>query len=171
MIFYKILSTPIGEMLAAESDSRLCLLEFADNRSPKTVLRPLERKYGREMTAKDTPLLKTLDEQLSSYFDGKSRNFDLPLSFAGTDFQNKVWKRLCQIPYGQTVNYGWIAAKIGCPDSSRAVGRANGANPIAIVVPCHRVIGRDGQLVGYGGRLWRKKWLLEHEGALQGESL
>jgi O-6-methylguanine DNA methyltransferase len=171
MIYYRILSTPIGEMLAAESDCQICLLEFVDNRSPKTVLRPLEKKNTREMTAKDTPLLKKLDDQLASYFDGKLRDFDLPLSFTGTDFQKKVWKRLCQIPYGQVVNYGWIASRIGSPDSSRAVGRANGANPIAIVVPCHRVIGKDGQLVGYGGKLWRKKWLLEHEGALQGDSL
>jgi O-6-methylguanine DNA methyltransferase len=171
VINYKILTTAIGEMLAAESNGRVRLLEFIDGRSPKTVLSILKRSFGGETIESSSPSLEELEGQLSLYFSGKLRAFDLQLSFEGTDFQKKVWNKLCEIPYGHTVSYSWIAARIGCPQAFRAVGRANGSNRIAIVIPCHRVIGSNGQLVGYGGKLWRKKWLLEHEGALQAETI
>jgi methylated-DNA-[protein]-cysteine S-methyltransferase len=101
--------------------------------------------------------------QLEEYFQGRRRDFDLPLDLRGTAFQKKVWEALRKIPCGSTVSYGTIACAIGRPRSSRAVGGANHRNPIAIIVPCHRVIGGDGRLTGYGGGLWRKQWLLDHE--------
>jgi len=102
--------------------------------------------------------------QLNEYFAGTRREFDLPLRLEGTEFQRRVWRSLTQIRYGETLNYGELAKRIGNPNASRAVGLANGRNPISIMVPCHRVIGADGSLTGYGGGLERKRWLLAHEG-------
>ncbi len=101
--------------------------------------------------------------QLQAYFAGELTDFDLPLQMHGTEFQRRVWAALCEIPYGETISYGELARWVGNPKASRAVGLANGRNPVAIVVPCHRVIGADGSLTGYGGGLDRKVWLLEHE--------
>ncbi|MCB9895042.1 MAG: methylated-DNA--[protein]-cysteine S-methyltransferase [Planctomycetes bacterium] len=108
-------------------------------------------------------VLQRARKQLEEYFAGARTSFDLPLAAQGTDFQRNVWKRLCEIPYGRTASYGELAARIGNPKASRAVGAANGRNPIAVIVPCHRVIGADGSLTGFGGGLERKQWLLEHE--------
>ncbi len=102
-------------------------------------------------------------EQLSAYFSGSLTDFDLPIEMHGTDFQRRVWAALREIPYGETISYGELARWVGNPKASRAVGLANGRNPVSIVVPCHRVIGADGSLTGYGGGLDRKVWLLEHE--------
>jgi methylated-DNA-[protein]-cysteine S-methyltransferase len=104
-------------------------------------------------------------EQLKDYFAGGLTRFDVPLELAGTDFQRRVWSELQRIPYGETISYGELARRLGQPAAVRAVGLANGRNPIAIVVPCHRVIGADGSLTGYGGGLERKAWLLDHEAA------
>jgi methylated-DNA-[protein]-cysteine S-methyltransferase len=101
--------------------------------------------------------------QIEKYFKGNLKKFSLKLQMRGTDFQKTVWRQLTEIAYGQTASYGEIAAAIGKPSASRAVGHANGRNPIAIIVPCHRIIGADGSLTGYGGGLWRKEWLLRHE--------
>jgi O-6-methylguanine DNA methyltransferase len=166
MLQYRIIKTPIGEMLAVEYDCRLCFLEFVDG-SFKKHLAPLEKYYDTNAVEKETPILNKLTNQLNAYFNGKLRDFELPLTLTGTEFQKSVWSKLSEIPYGKTVNYAWIAGKIGSPKACRAVGQANGSNPISIIIPCHRVIGKSGQLVGYGGKMWRKKWLLEHEGALQ----
>jgi methylated-DNA-[protein]-cysteine S-methyltransferase len=103
--------------------------------------------------------------QLEAYFAGSLTDFDLPMEMGGTDFQRRVWASLREIPYGETISYGELARRVGNPKASRAVGLANGRNPLAIVVPCHRVIGADGSLTGYGGGLDRKVWLLEHEAA------
>ncbi len=111
----------------------------------------------------DHPLLREAASQLRAYFDGQLQRFDLPLAPHGTRFQQRVWKALLDIPYGRTASYGEIAAIIQEPGKARAVGAANGSNPIAIVIPCHRVIGAHGELVGYGGGLERKRWLLELE--------
>ena len=102
-------------------------------------------------------------EQFDAYFAGELSTFDIEMNLLGTPFQQRVWSQLCQIPYGETISYGELARRIGNPNASRAVGLANGRNPIAIVVPCHRVIGANGSLTGYGGGLERKTWLLEHE--------
>jgi methylated-DNA-[protein]-cysteine S-methyltransferase len=107
-------------------------------------------------------------KQLKAYFAGEQKEFDVPLSLAGTEFQQRVWEELCRIPYGVTISYGELATRVGNPQGSRAVGLANGRNPISIIVPCHRVIGANGKLVGYGGGLDRKFWLLEHEQGSRG---
>jgi len=114
-------------------------------------------------TKQETPLIKKAARQFSEYFDGKRKSFDLPLSLQGTDFQKKVWKALKNIPYGKTISYGEIAAKIGNPKACRAVGLANNRNPISIIIPCHRVIGHNGSLTGYGGGLELKQQLLDLE--------
>jgi methylated-DNA-[protein]-cysteine S-methyltransferase len=114
---------------------------------------------------RDDVTLAHVVEQLSGYFAGERLDFDLAMDMRGTDFQRRVWASLCEIPYGERISYGELARWVGNPKASRAVGLANGRNPIAIVVPCHRVIGADGSLTGYGGGLERKVWLLEHEAA------
>ena len=115
----------------------------------------------------ETTERKVMDEavsQVEAYFDGSLKDFDLPLRSDGTPFQEAVWRELERIPYGTVTSYAEIARRVGKPTASRAVGAANGRNPIAIIVPCHRVIGADGSLTGYGGGMWRKEWLLNHEG-------
>jgi methylated-DNA-[protein]-cysteine S-methyltransferase len=112
----------------------------------------------------NSALLLQARRQLEEYFEGRRRDFDLPLRLHGTDFQRRVWNALQEIPYGATWSYGELARRIANPSASRAVGLANGRNPISILVPCHRVIGADGSLTGYGGGLERKRWLLAHEG-------
>jgi methylated-DNA-[protein]-cysteine S-methyltransferase len=120
-------------------------------------------KEKQKEDANPPELLKACVAQVGEYFQGRRKNFDVPLHFKGTSFQIKVWKELLRIPFGETVSYLDIALKVGNEKMIRAVGGANGKNPISIVVPCHRVIGADGRLVGYGGGLWRKEWLLNHE--------
>ncbi len=116
--------------------------------------------------AAPTPLLDEAIRQLAAYFAGVRQTFDLPLALQGSAFQRRVWSHLLTIPYGRTCSYQEVAEALGQRSAIRAVGAANGRNPIAIIVPCHRVIGSDGKLVGYGGGLWRKEWLLHHEGSL-----
>jgi methylated-DNA-[protein]-cysteine S-methyltransferase len=119
---------------------------------------------GHEATTGPMPkAVRTCIRQLEEYFEGKRLVFDLPLSAEGTDFQRKIWHLLLDIPYGTTISYLDLSRRHGDEKAIRAVGKANGSNPIAIIVPCHRVIGHDGKLVGYGGDLWRKEWLLRHE--------
>ncbi len=119
----------------------------------------------RENTNSNAVLDRAL-RQLAEYFAGERHDFDVPLAPAGSEFQQSVWTQLLTIPYGQMVSYQDIADGLGNPQAVRAVGAANGQNPISIIVPCHRVVGSNGKLVGYGGGLWRKEWLLQHEGAL-----
>jgi len=125
------------------------------------VEREANADYGNP--AEVLPVVAQCVEQLEEYFQAKRKVFELTLALAGTDFQKRVWAQLFEIPYGETVSYLDIARAIGNEKSIRAVGAANGANPIAIIVPCHRVIGSDGKLTGYGGGIWRKEWLLNHE--------
>jgi methylated-DNA-[protein]-cysteine S-methyltransferase len=143
------LSTPIGELLLVSSGEALVGLFMTPH--------PFEPVQG------DDDILRLAREQLRAYFAGDLLDFDLPLAGEGSPFQRKVWDALCSIPFGATVSYGDIARRVGLPKASRAVGAANGRNPISIVVPCHRVIGANGKLTGYGGGLNRKQWLLEHE--------
>jgi methylated-DNA-[protein]-cysteine S-methyltransferase len=127
-----------------------------------------EQRHTPELPAgcqRDDAGLVHVVEQLKAYFAGTLTDFDLPITMQGTDFQRRVWASLCEIPYGETISYGELARRVGNPKASRAVGLANGRNPVAIIVPCHRVIGADGSLTGYGGGLDRKVWLLEHEAA------
>ncbi len=149
-------------MMAVADGSALRLLEFENRVALTGELRRLERDSGVIGLGSST-ITETLASQLSDYFTGQSTAFQIPLIQHGTAFEEAVWHDLQQIPHGQTRSYGQIAETLGQPEKSRAVGRANGANSISIIVPCHRVIGADGSLVGYGGGLWRKKWLLDHE--------
>ncbi len=151
---------PLGRLVLGADDSGVCLLEFTDRRRIETQLASLRSAFRRPLVEGDHPMLERLRAQLAEYFDGRRRTFDLPLRLAGTPFQERVWNALLTIPYGEVRSYGEIARAIGAPSAVRAVGRANGTNRIAIVVPCHRVIGADGSIVGYGGGMRRKEWLL-----------
>jgi len=149
-------------MIAVADDAALYLLEFENRVAVRGELRHLQRDFG-SIGQGSNPVLEMLRAQLDDYFAGESAAFRIPTIQHGTAFERAVWQALTQIPPGQTRSYGDIAKTIGQPEKSREVGQANGANKIALVVPCHRVIGADGSLVGYGGGLWRKKWLLDHE--------
>ena len=155
--------TPLGPMLMGTSDAAVLLLEFTDRRMLATQLQRLARRLGCVFVPGTTPVGRQMEEELGAYFAGTLRSFSTPLQPAGTEFQQRVWQVLRSIPYAQTRTYGEQARLLGQPSAVRAVARANGDNPIAIVVPCHRVIGADGKLTGYGGGLWRKRWLLHHE--------
>jgi AraC family transcriptional regulator of adaptative response/methylated-DNA-[protein]-cysteine methyltransferase len=157
------LLTPLGPMLAGATQEGICLLEFTDRRMLETQITRLKKYLGAEVVPGSSPIFNMLDEQLKAYFDGKRKDFDLPLVLPGTDFQRRVWQVLQEIPFGKTRSYREQAEAIGNPAAVRAVAKANGDNRISIVVPCHRVIGSDGKLTGYGGGLWRKEWLLAHE--------
>jgi AraC family transcriptional regulator, regulatory protein of adaptative response / methylated-DNA-[protein]-cysteine methyltransferase len=156
------IDTPIGSMIAVADDAALYLLEFENRVALTGELRHLERDFGPIGPGSNT-ILEMLHTQLDDYFAGESASFRIPTIQRGTAFEEAVWQALKQIPPGQTRSYGDLAKMIGQPEKSREVGQANGANKISIVVPCHRVIGADGSLIGYGGGLWRKKWLLDHE--------
>ena len=157
------LETELGPMLAAATEEGICLLEFTDRRMLETQLQILKKRTKRPLVPGDHLLFQDLSSQLNRYFEGNLRRFDLPLFTPGTEFQNKVWRQLQAIPYGTTRSYREQAKAIGQPSAVRAVARANGDNRIAIIIPCHRVIGSDGSLTGYGGGLWRKERLLQLE--------
>lgn len=157
------LLTPLGPMIAAATPRGICLLEFADRRMLETQFERLRRIFRGPMALGEHRWLRQLNSELEKYFDGDLRQFSVPLDLKGTPFQTKVWNRLLEIPYADTFSYERLAKSVGSPNGQRAVGRANGDNRVAIVVPCHRVIRSDGQLCGYGGGIWRKQWLLEHE--------
>lgn len=142
------LESPIGWIEIIGSEKSILSVDYVDE--------PQEQST-------ESALVNMALEQLSEYFQDTRKIFDLRLCLAGTDFQRKVWNHVLQIPFGQVATYHEVADRIGKPKAVRAVGAANGRNPISIIVPCHRVIGSDGSLTGYGGGLWRKKWLLEHE--------
>lgn len=159
MTYYTVMPSPIGEiMLSADGEGLTGLyMEF------RRYEPPAQTDWVR---ADDNAILVQAHAQLDEYFGGKRTDFDLPLNPSGTAFQKQVWQELCNIPYGTTISYGELAARVGNPAASRAVGLANGRNPISIIVPCHRVIGADGSLTGYGGGLERKETLLAHESGL-----
>ena len=151
MMYFDRLPSPVGTLTVGADAAGITAIAFPD-----------------EMPAVDgaanpNPLIREALRQLRAYFAGRLANFELPLNPAGTVFQKSVWQALLAVPFGATLSYGEIATRVGNPRGARAVGLANGRNPIAIVVPCHRIIGRDGSLTGYGGGLDRKRWLLAHE--------
>jgi methylated-DNA-[protein]-cysteine S-methyltransferase len=152
--YYTIVPSPVDDLVLVSDGEALVGLYMQETCGRKTV-EPVGKK--------DSGPFREARRQLSAYFEGELRQFDLPLRLAGTEFQKIVWAALRDLQYGQRVSYGELARRIGRPSASRAVGLANGRNPIGIIVPCHRVIGASGSLVGYGGGLHRKRWLLEHE--------
>lgn len=157
-------------MLAIGSDDGLCLLEFSDRRMLPTQLQRIKNLFKEDTEPGELPIFAETERQLGLYFDGLLDRFALPLLLDGSSFQKRVWQRLLGIPAGQTVSYNQMAVELGKPNGQRAVGRANGDNRIAIIVPCHRVIRADGNLCGYGGGLRRKEWLLRHEATHWGNS-
>jgi len=157
--------TPLGPMVVGATDEHLCLLEFGERRMLATQLERLRRRLACTMVAGRNKIVDCVSDELEAYFSGRLQDFSVPLIDPGTDFQRNVWQELRAIPYGTTASYRDIAERMGRPTAVRAVARANGDNRLAIIIPCHRVIGSDGSLTGYGGGLWRKKRLLEIEGA------
>jgi O-6-methylguanine DNA methyltransferase len=180
-----VLSTPLGDMLALSSDNGLCALEFTDAwRGSLTALRTAEgtghradgpgrlMRLERRLTAwfpphdivdEDSDVIARTRHWLADYFAGTAPKADVPIDMHGALFEQRVWRALLDIRPGETTSYGAIARQVGSPSAARAVGLANGANPIAIIVPCHRVVGSNGSLTGYGGGLERKSWLIDHE--------
>lgn len=157
------LTTPIGPMFVCATEQGICLLEFVDRRMLETEFRDLQKRLKRPILAGENPHIQQVKAELIEYFAGTRKIFSVPLHAPGSEFQQKVWQVLSDIPYGETVSYQEQAIKLGNSRVVRAVARANGANRMAILIPCHRVIGKDGKLVGYGGGLERKRWLLELE--------
>ena len=160
---YRVLETPIGGLLLARDTAGLRLIHFAVAAGADLKVGP----YVKPNWRRDDEAFDDVGTQLMEYFDGRRRQFDLPLAPNGTPFQERVWKALLDIPYGETISYGELAARIGRRSASRAVGLANGSNPLPIVIPCHRVIGSNGKLTGYGGGLAIKERLLAHERGAQ----
>jgi len=157
------MATPLGPMLAIAGDEGLCLLEFVERRALEAQIATLRRRVPGVVLPGDHRHLRALEQQLGEYFAGRRSEFDVPLHAPGTDFQRAAWEELRRIPAGETRSYAQMARALGRPSAVRAVARANGDNRIALLLPCHRVIGSDGKPVGYAGGIWRKEWLLAHE--------
>ena len=171
VLYSQTITTPLGQMLITASTRGVCLAEFAGTQRMERESRDLERLFqartepgGNEHTAQAA-------QELSAYFRGERQRFTVALDTPGTDFQRQVWAALRDIPYGTISHYQALAAAIGKPAAVRAVAAANGANRVAILIPCHRIIGKDGTLTGYGGGLPRKAWLLSHERGGRNHSL
>ena len=160
---HTVLDSPLGPLTVVVEDAGLCGLYVEQG-----LAKALERSatLGTLSDPEEVPLLQAVAEQLAAYFAGELTDFDLPVAATGTPFQQRVWAALREIPYGETRSYGQVATEIGNPSASRAVGAANGRNPVSIVVPCHRVIGSTGRLTGYAGGLTTKEQLLAHERAM-----
>ena len=152
-----------GDMILGSFEGKLCLCDWADGRRRASVDQRLQRNLNANYVEGSSDVIQMAKRQLDEYFLHQRREFDIPLLFVGTDFQKKVWNELLKIPYGKTISYGDLAKRIGMPKSVRAVANANAVNAISIIAPCHRVIGSDGTLTGYGGGLERKRFLLELE--------
>ena len=163
MIFQKHINTPVGKMRIAASDEGICLFDFQYRKSIDSIMARIESLSGDKFAEGEHPHFNLLEEQIGEYFTGIRKEFDLPLHLLGTPFQKSVWQGLLQIPYGETRSYKQQSIFLGNEKAIRAVAGANGENGIAIIIPCHRVIGENGSLTGYGGGLQRKKWLLDHE--------
>ncbi|MGB3790888.1 MAG: methylated-DNA--[protein]-cysteine S-methyltransferase [Phormidesmis sp.] len=156
MMYCRWLESPIGDLLLASDGQSLTGLYLKGQKHFPTITPDWQASL-------EAAPFSQVTWQLSEYFNNQRQSFDLPLSPIGTDFQKQVWQHLCDIPFGETISYGTLAKTLGQPNASRAVGAANGRNPISIIVPCHRVVTADGKLTGYAGGVERKQWLLQHE--------
>ena len=163
VLVYQRFDAPLGPMVAIASEQGLCLLEFGDRRMLESEFADLQKRLSAVLLPGKNEFTEEAVRQIQEYFAGTRKTFSVPLHAPGTEFQQRVWAALREIPFGEMRSYGEIASAIGDPKAVRAVGTANGMNRIAIMIPCHRVIGADGALTGYGGGLWRKDWLLKHE--------
>ena len=164
MLHFKRIESPIGKILLIANASGLCLAEFEDDLTDDK-LQTIAFKFNQDLSESKNEILETTEAQLNNYFKKKLTTFNIALSPRGTDFQKTVWNSLQEIPFGKLKTYKIQSECLKSPEAIRAIASANGKNPIAIIIPCHRVIGSDGNLTGYSGGLWRKKWLLEHEGS------
>lgn len=162
----KRIETPLGTMIACANENGICMLEFSDRKALPTEFKDISKHFDANIVQGENPHFKTLEKELEEYFEGKLKDFTVPLAPVGTDFQKKVWEILRTIPYGTTRTYQQQADILGNPKAVRAVANANGLNKISIIIPCHRVIGSNGTLTGYGGGIWRKQKLLELEKAI-----
>jgi len=158
-----LIASPLGPLLAAATDEGLCMTEFADRKRLPDQAADLRRWFARPVIPGTNRFTDQAARELEEYFTGTRREFTVPLVLRGTEFQERVWRELLRIPYGETISYEELATRIGKPTAQRAVGMANGRNRLPIIVPCHRVIQKNGQLRGYGGGLWRKQFLLDLE--------
>ncbi len=156
-------NTPVGELILGSYDEKLCLADWRYRKMRESIDARLQKGLNAEYVEEDTKVLKEARKQFNEYFDHKRKSFDLPLLLVGTDFQKSVWQGLMQIPFGSTASYRDLAQDLGNEKAVRAVANANGANAISIVIPCHRIIGSNGDLTGYAGGLSIKKKLLELE--------
>ena len=163
VLVYQRFDAPLGPMVAIASEKGLCLLEFGDRRMLESEFADLQKRLSAVLLPGKNEFTEEAVRQIQEYFAGTRKTFSVPLHSPGTEFQQRVWAALREIPFGEMRSYGEIASAIGDPKAVRAVGTANGMNRIAIMIPCHRVIGADGALTGYGGGLWRKDWLIKHE--------
>jgi O-6-methylguanine DNA methyltransferase len=166
-ILFRNLNSPLGEMIAGATDKGVCFLEWHDRGGIERIKQRVEKRYKVPLVKGNNRYLDRLEKELRDYFGGKLKEFGVKIDVTGTTFEKKVWDQLLQIPYGETRSYTQIGNCLGKPGARRAVGRANGANYLSIVIPCHRVIEANGNLRGYGGKLWRKKFLLELEAGLK----
>ncbi len=162
-IKFTVFDTPLGAMMACATEEGICLLEFTDRRKLKTELNAYSGKHKATLVEGEHEHFTHLRRELDEYFNLKRKKITVSLVTPGTPFQRRVWNELQKIPYGTTRSYKQQAIAIGKPEAVRAVANANGMNRIAIIIPCHRVIGEDGTMTGYGGGIWRKKWLLDLE--------
>ncbi len=162
-IVYCNIDSPLGGMIAGATDNGICFLMWHSQDDIPRILKRVKEHYGLPTAEGKHPILEQLAVELKEYFGGTRTVFSVSTDIKGTDFQRRTWHMLKKIPYGKTRSYGDLAKSLGQPGASRAVGGANGANFISIILPCHRVIGSTGGLGGYAGEPWRKKWLLEHE--------
>lgn len=165
MLYKSYIKTPIGEMLAISDDSHLYLLEFKDCKNLEQEIDFLKRRSKSDIVESEASPLTSIKKEIEQYFQGGLKEFQTPIKLMGTNFQKQAWMALRDIPFNQKKDYQTQASSIGKPKAYRAVANANSANKLAIIVPCHRIINKDGRLGGYKGGLDRKKWLLEFEGA------
>ena len=157
------IESPLGPLVAGATAQGICLLEFTDRRMLPAQIETVRRRFGCAVVPGESPHFDRLRDELDAYFAGELRKFSLPLAAPGTPFQERVWGELQRIPFGETRSYEDLARAVDAPGAQRAVGHANGLNRIAILIPCHRVINKNGKLGGYGGLLWRKEALLHLE--------
>jgi AraC family transcriptional regulator of adaptative response/methylated-DNA-[protein]-cysteine methyltransferase len=163
IVYRDNIDSPLGMMIAGATAKGVCFLEWHDRGGIEPIKTRVEKRYKMPLERGDNKHLQQLERELAEYFAADRREFDVALDVHGTAFEDKVWEQLLAIPCGETRSYGQVAKALDRPGASRAVGRANGANYVSIVIPCHRVIDSNGNLHGYGGGLWRKKRLLELE--------
>jgi methylated-DNA-[protein]-cysteine S-methyltransferase len=163
IVFIRHYQSPAGELILGSFNGGLCLCDWVIGKHHDRTIRRIGRAFNAKIVEGESSVIDDTIKELEEYFSQKRTMFDVPLLFAGTDFQKRVWSKLIDIPYGTTLSYGEMSCSLGCPKAVRAVANANGANAISVIVPCHRVIGSNGQLGGYGGGLETKRALLNLE--------